>query len=67
MRDYTYSREVKAGCFECHGGDAHWHGKNAQAVAARHHDSTGHKTWVEVLMNITYGDTISNGSENSDG
>jgi hypothetical protein len=39
----------------CWGSDAHWLEKNAQAVAARHHDATGHATWVEVNMSIYYG------------
>lgn len=54
-RRVTYvGRIVKAGCDECDGNDALWHGKNAQGVAARHHDATGHRTWVEVYMNIAY-------------
>lgn len=46
------SRDVRAGCRNC---QARWSGKNAQAVAAKHHDATGHETWVEVNMAITYG------------
>ena len=26
------------------------------AVAARHHDKTGHSTWVEQTLSIRYGD-----------
>ncbi len=37
---------------------AHWFGNNAQAVAARHHDATGHMTWVDIAMSIRYGDTV---------
>lgn len=55
MRYYEISRDVRAGCFECFGDRAHWHGKNAQAVAARHHDATGHPTWCEVYMTVYYG------------
>jgi hypothetical protein len=33
-----------------------WNGKNAQGVAARHHDATGHQTWCDVYMSITYGE-----------
>lgn len=54
-RTYSYSRDVKAGCHVC--GDGYvpqWTGGNAQGVAARHTDATGHKTWVEVDLNITY-------------
>lgn len=32
-----------------------WRGGNAQGVAARHHDASGHPTWVEVDMKILYG------------
>jgi hypothetical protein len=55
MRDTWISRDVFAGCFECHGSEAIWWTKNAQGVAARHHDATGHTTWVEVNMSIKYG------------
>jgi hypothetical protein len=54
-RHYSYSRDVTAGCFDCWGSDAHWTTKNAQALAARHHDATGHHTWVDVYMGIRYG------------
>ena len=36
-------------------GKAHWLGRNAQAVAARHHDKTGHHTWVDASVLTTYG------------
>lgn len=55
MRKYWVGRDVKAACYVCHGDEAYWTGKNAQAVAAKHHDSTGHSTWVEVYMSISYG------------
>jgi len=55
MRRYSYSRDVIAGCFECWGSDGHWTSKNAQALAARHHDATGHETWCDVNMSIRYG------------
>ena len=45
-------RDVRAGCSTC---QDRWSGKNAQAVAARHHDKTGHETWVEVVMRVRYG------------
>jgi hypothetical protein len=51
------SRDVTAGCFVCGGDDAMWTGPNAQGVAARHHDATGHETWVDVYMSIRYGDS----------
>ena len=56
MRRTYISRDVFAGCFECKGSEAIWWAKNAQGVAARHHDATGHTTWVEVAMSIKYGD-----------
>jgi len=43
------------GCWTCHGGDAKWYGKNALAVAAPHHDATGHATWCEQTMSVRYG------------
>lgn len=55
MRDTFTSRDLRAGCFVCHGCDAQWTGPNAQALAARHHDGTGHQTWCEVHLSIRYG------------
>lgn len=55
MRDTYVGRDVQAGCFVCHGSDAHWFGPNAQAVAARHHDATGHPTWADVVLLVRYG------------
>lgn len=54
MADYTTTREVKAGCRQCHGGSNYWFGKNAQGVAARHAKTHGHEVVVEVYMTITY-------------
>lgn len=48
------TRTLQAGCFVCH-TSAHWTGANAQAVAARHHDRTGHATWCDVVLSIRYG------------
>lgn len=45
---------VTAGCFDCYGNEGHWFSKNAQALAARHTDATGHKTWVDSILTITY-------------
>ena len=56
MRATFISRDVRAGCFVCHGNEAHWWGKNAQGVAARHHDATKHVTWCDVSMAIRYGE-----------
>lgn len=55
MRRYGVVRDLQAGCHECAHGKTQWSGKNAQAVAARHHDATGHHTWVDVYMSISYG------------
>lgn len=55
IRPYAYSRSLKAGCYTCHGDETKWFGPNSQGVAARHYDATGHRTWVEVYMHITYG------------
>jgi hypothetical protein len=54
MRTYAYSRDVRASCDMCFPGETKWEGGNAQGVAARHTDATGHETWVEVAMHITY-------------
>lgn len=56
MRHTAVSRDVFAGCFDCYGSEAKWWGGNSQGVAARHHDATGHTTWVEVAMSVKYGD-----------
>jgi hypothetical protein len=49
------SRELSAGCFVCHGDQPRWFSANAQALAAQHHDRTGHATWCEVHLSICYG------------
>ncbi|WP_380927626.1 hypothetical protein [Sphingomonas arantia] len=46
---------MRAGCFVCHGSDAHWTSPNAQGLAARHHDATGHATWSDVYLTVRYG------------
>lgn len=56
MRKTWTDRTVQAGCFECNGSDRIWWSANAQAVAARHHDATGHTTWVDLTLHIIYGD-----------
>jgi hypothetical protein len=56
-RETYVSRDVMAGCFDCHGSDAVWYGPNAQGLAARHHDATGHATWADVNMCVRYGKT----------
>lgn len=54
-RPTAVSRDVYAGCFVCSGSEPRWFGGNAQGVAARHHDATGHATWCDVAMSIRYG------------
>lgn len=54
MRQTFTSRDVKAGCFVCHGSDAHWFGGQAQGTAARHTDATGHETWCDVALSVRY-------------
>lgn len=51
-------RDLRAGCLICHGADAHWTSANAQALAAQHHDRTGHATWCDVALSIRYGRII---------
>lgn len=55
MRETYTSRRCFGGCFVCGGSEAMWHANNAQAVAARHHDATGHATWADVALSISYG------------
>jgi hypothetical protein len=55
MRETFTSRDVRAGCFTCHGSDAHWYGAQAQGTAARHHDATGHPTWSDIVLCVRYG------------
>jgi hypothetical protein len=54
-RPTATSRDVRAGCLTCHGGDARWHGPQAQGQAALHHDRTQHPTWCNVTMTVRYG------------
>ena len=54
-RATTRRRDTKAGCFVCHGDAAFWTSANAQALAAQHHDRTGHQTWCRIDVSVTYG------------
>jgi len=54
-RPTATSRDVRAGCFTCHDGEARWFGPQAQGTAARHHDATGHVTWTDVALSVRYG------------
>lgn len=55
-RTRSITMTLQAGCTVCHGDKVHWLGRNAQAVAARHHDATGHRTWVNASSRMTYGE-----------
>ncbi len=56
MRKTFVSRAVIAGCFQCGGTEKKWSGPNAQGVAARHHDATGHTTWADINLCVQYGE-----------
>lgn len=58
MRQTRTARTLQGGCFICHGTEAVWFSPNAQAVAARHHDATGHPTWVDVVLMVRYGPSL---------
>lgn len=49
------TRELRAGCYVCHGDKARWTSSNAQALAAQHHDRTGHPTWCDIALAVRYG------------
>ena len=54
---YTGVTGVMAGCDVCHGvGIAGWLACNALAVAARHHDATGHPTRADQTISVNYGE-----------
>ncbi|AOG03405.1 hypothetical protein [Bosea sp. RAC05] len=55
LRRTASSRTVTAGCFQCNGSMAIWTSGNAMGVAARHHDATGHETWVDQIIMTRYG------------
>lgn len=55
-RPVSTHADVTAGCFDCNGSDALWTSRNAMALAARHHDATGHRTWAEQHLSIRYGE-----------
>lgn len=44
---------ARGGCRDCLAGI--WTGKNAMAVAARHHDATGHRTYCDQVLEVRYG------------
>lgn len=54
-KTWTSLQAIQAGCFECNGDMAMWFARNSQAVAALHHDKTGHATWCEFSRGVYYG------------
>ncbi len=56
MRETYLAKTFTAGCRQCNGLEGIWFKANAQAIAAKHHDKTGHTTWVDVILSFTYGD-----------
>jgi hypothetical protein len=54
-RQRTKTRNLLGGCHVCSGHTARWTKANAQALAAQHHDRTGHATWVTIAEDIQYG------------
>jgi hypothetical protein len=50
--------DCQGGCVACVGlrSKPLWISRNAMALAARHHDATGHQTWCEQVLSVTYGD-----------
>lgn len=54
-RPTATTRTIAAGCAMCHGLGTGWIGANAQALAAKHCDATGHPTWCDIALSIRYG------------
>ncbi len=66
MRRKTRSGVIHAiaGCHICHGEyETGWDSKNALALAAQHHDRTGHPTWAEQCISVKYGDRADGSTE----
>lgn len=58
VRQKSERRDLLAGCLVCSGRTPRWAKANAQALAAQHHDRTGHATWVTIATEIQYGNTV---------
>jgi hypothetical protein len=54
-RPTVSTQTATAGCVTCHGQGTGWTGANALALAARHHDATGHATWCDTHLSVRYG------------
>lgn len=52
--------DAEGGCVDCQGSreagyeDPKWTGKNALASAANHARSSGHTTWAQQIIGVTY-------------
>ena len=47
--------DALGGCFDCNGTEALWFNhKNALACAAAHAKRTGHSTWADQTISVTY-------------
>ena len=56
MREtYTGLLEASWYCETCHGDEKIRYTRNALAVAARHHDATGHVVRVQEVRTVRYG------------
>jgi hypothetical protein len=42
------------GCWTCGGTEAVWQARNAMACAANHARHTGHHTWAEQVVSVSY-------------
>jgi hypothetical protein len=56
-RKTSTSLTVIAGCFTCNGSEYIWSSKNGLALAAKHHDKTGHPTWADQTLMVKYGES----------
>lgn len=54
-RQTTTMTDATGGCFVCPDSEVFWIGAHAQAMAARHHDHTGHSTWCISNRTVRYG------------
>ncbi len=63
MRETYIAKIFVAGCSVCNDGEAQWFANNAQAVAAKHYDLTGHPTWVNLTLDFWYGPHESSGGK----
>ena len=48
------SVSMRGACYVCHGTEPHWQAKNTVGVAAKHNQTTGHETWVDIEISVTY-------------